>query len=291
MQQKHEPEILSTGFGPRRYPVSQGIPSGVQPGTVCLWAFSLYQVLQRYFSDCWVVHDDQHKGEHPSFHYDWNSGVALFSLLHPTPKFMWPAHSEVKQTETLDFGAERKFYCKSQARTMDGSCSKELNSPMVFSEEFLKANFVGGLQSMGPSSDWLIGEVTGWVWEAGISLPRIYMLMLSPKVAASTWMGAFVPIEELSNMFETLLFIPRGRSTASALWLHYCFLTAFPLSLGSLTSLISSCLSLPLELRKGLQTKNGKHRKVSIGTCLFSSPLFLHIPQSWGKTGNGTSFR
>ena len=82
---------------------------------------------------------------------------------------------------------------------------------------------------------------------------------------------------------------------ASALRLHYCFLTALPLSLGSLTSLISSCLSLPFRTQersanKKWGTQKGLYRDLLVFSPL-SSFIFLSLEakQVWDKKGN--SFR
>ena len=56
------------------------------------------------------------------------------------PKFVCLTHSEAKQTKTSEYRAE-KVLLQGQARRMDGSCLKDLNSPMVFGKEFLKAKF------------------------------------------------------------------------------------------------------------------------------------------------------
>ena len=50
-------------------------------------------------------------------------------------KFMCPTHSEAKQTETSQFGAEKDFL-QGQAKRPGGFCSKSPNSVMVFGEKF-----------------------------------------------------------------------------------------------------------------------------------------------------------
>ena len=49
------------------------------------------------------------------------------------PKFMCPTHSEAKQIKTLEFGAERGLL-QGRARRTGSSCSKDLNSLIVFRE-------------------------------------------------------------------------------------------------------------------------------------------------------------
>ena len=51
-------------------------------------------------------------------------------------------HSEAKQTETLEFGAMNGLF-QGPDKEYGCSYSKDLNSPKVFKEEFLRANFVG----------------------------------------------------------------------------------------------------------------------------------------------------
>ena len=51
-------------------------------------------------------------------------------------QFMCLTPSKAKQTEMLEFGAE-KGLLQDQARRMGGSCSKNPNSLMVFGEKFL----------------------------------------------------------------------------------------------------------------------------------------------------------
>ena len=76
------------------------------------------------------------------------------------------------------------------------------------------------------------GEVTGWCYRS---------LVFSQKLPSCTWVGALIPTEELKDY-----------SVHSLKWsedpdqrLHHCFLTAPPLFLHSLPSLMSNCLKLP----------------------------------------------
>ena len=61
------------------------------------------------------------------------------------PKFIGPKHSEVKQTETSEFGTN-KGLLQGQARRTDGSCSKDPNSWVA-----LQVKFGGG----GGGRGWL----------------------------------------------------------------------------------------------------------------------------------------
>lgn len=56
-----------------------------------------------------------------------------------TEKFMCPTHREAKQTETLEFGAE-KCLLQGQARRTGGLCSKNQESD-GFGEKHLQAKF------------------------------------------------------------------------------------------------------------------------------------------------------
>ena len=59
---------------------------------------------------------------------------------------MCPTHSEVKQTETSEFGAEKDLL-QGQARRMGVLCSENQKSLMIFREKFLKAKF--GVRATG----------------------------------------------------------------------------------------------------------------------------------------------
>ena len=76
------------------------------------------------------------------------------------PKFVWLMYSETKLQQRSS--EQRKVYCKGQAKKIDGSCSKDLNSPMVFCKAFLKATF--GVTAAGCMTFfWLVsGEVRGY---------------------------------------------------------------------------------------------------------------------------------
>ena len=61
---------------------------------------------------------------------------------------------------------------------------------------------------------------------------------------------------------------PLRRNQGSALWLHYCFLTALPLFLHSLSSLISNCLNLPF----GIQGQSRKLRASQVALAVKNPP-------------------
>ena len=69
-------------------------------------------------------------------------------------------HSEAKQTETLEFGA-KKGLLQGPNKEYGSLYARDPNSPMVFREEFLKANF--GERASGCIPFFLLvgGEVNG----------------------------------------------------------------------------------------------------------------------------------
>ena len=69
---------------------------------------------------------------------------------------------------------------------------------------------------------------------------RVHVFVLSFKSPSSTRVRAIFPVEELRDTYQVVMYIPSGGIRS----LHYCFLTAFPLFLHSLPSLISNCLNL-----------------------------------------------
>ena len=159
--------ILSLGYWTKKVTSFIRHSLWVLPGTMPLVSSQPPPALTKIFLWLLGVPWWPAQEEYPSFHYGWNSRVGLFLLLHPSS---WGCLI-VRSNELKHWSWEqRKFYCQNQARTMGGSCSKDLNSPGVFSEEFLKANFAGRATECGTFL-WLVGgEVTGWVWESGISL-------------------------------------------------------------------------------------------------------------------------
>ena len=171
--------ILSTGFWTKKVPSFIRHSQWVQPGTVPLVSSQPLPGLTKIFlwllgSPWWPA-----QGEHPSFHYDWNSGVGLFSLLHSSSCGQLIVRSNKLKHWTLE---QRKFYCKSQARTMDGSCSKRPELSSGFQWRVFKGKFCGeGYRVWDlPLIDWWGGN---WVSLGSWHQPsRIYMLMLSLKL-------------------------------------------------------------------------------------------------------------
>ena len=60
---------------------------------------------------------------------------------------MCPIHTEAKQTEALEFGAEIGLF-QVPSKENGQLCPKDLNPLMGFRREFLKENFQGGLLSV-----------------------------------------------------------------------------------------------------------------------------------------------
>lgn len=81
--------------------------------------------------------------------------VRLLSLCWQS-KFMCPNKYEVKQTKTLEFGAEKSLL-QVWTRRMGGSSSKIQTPWWCLGEELLKGKLGGGLQGVWPPSDWLVG--------------------------------------------------------------------------------------------------------------------------------------
>ena len=83
----------------------------------------------------------------------------------------------------------------------------------------------------------MVGEVTGQYSRH---------LVVSLKSPPSTWVGDLVLQKNLKILLEIFLEDPAPWLQNSASWLNYCFLTAPPMFLHSLSSLIS-----PVKLREG----------------------------------------
>lgn len=120
-----------------------------------------------------------------------------------------------------------RVYCKGRARSTGSLCSKDPNSPTVFREEVLKANFRGRVAG-GMTCFWLAGGEC------------------SAEVPVPTWVGGLIPAEELRGVYQIVVYSHWGRNSDSALLLLCCFLTAFPLFLSSFTSLVNNRLNLLL---------------------------------------------
>lgn len=89
-------------------------------------------------------------------------------------------------------------------------------------------------------------EVTGWGSRnldnqpSGFNQSGVLVLVLSLKLPSSSWVRVLVS-SELSDCSV----YPLRKNQDPAPWLQYCFFSAFPLFLHSLTLLISNCLNLP----------------------------------------------
>ena len=156
---------------------------------------------------------------------------------------------------------------------MGSLCSKDLNPLMGFRKEFLKKNFHGGLLSV--SFFWLVGgEVTGWcsrnlsLQPSGCKQSGVQVLVLSLKLPSSTWVRVLVPVTQ--RYMSNCLIYPLRWNQDPTPSLHYCFLTAFPLFLHSLTFLMSNSLNLPFETQ-------GRSRRLKPFPC----------KQEAGKTQEG----
>ena len=149
------------------------------------------------------------------------------------------------------------------------------------------------------------GDITGWgIRNVSLLVPsRLGSTCLWS--APSTWVCVWGSYSFYRTTQRYLVYIPWGGTLDPVLSLNHCLsyhyfsrLMALPLFLSSLTSLISNCSSLLLELRQGLrdwslflykeETGNtegllylGRHHRI----LLVSSPTFLDMPQSWGKQG------
>ena len=67
----------------------------------------------------------------------WMQGLFnFFCAIVTEHNFVCLTQREAKQIEILEFGAE-KVLLQDQAKRTGSSCSKTLNSPMVFGEKFL----------------------------------------------------------------------------------------------------------------------------------------------------------
>ena len=109
------------------------------------------------------------------------------------PKFVCPLHSEAKQTETSESGAE-KLLLQGQTRRMGNLCLKDPN--------FLGL-FIGKIWGEGCRL-FVGGEVTRCSRNlshqpSGSNQAGVYVRVLSLRSTFSTWVGAFLPGEELRD--------------------------------------------------------------------------------------------
>ena len=131
-------------------------------------------------------------------------------------------HTEVKQTETSEFGVEKGL--------VQGTCEENgwlvLRRPELFDglqgRSFYRQNLGEGLQVCDPPliSRWYFRNLNNQPSSSNRS--GVHMLMLSLKLPSSPWVGAPAPIEELRDMYQIVMHIPRGNQDPVPS-LHYCF--------------------------------------------------------------------
>ena len=168
-------------------------------------------------------------------------------------------HSEAKQTWTSEFGAE-KGLLQVQAR-IGSSCSKNPKLTMVFRERFLYAK---------------CGKAAGCVtffWLVVVSKQGRVMLQQSCAQPEATILHRGGGLSSCRRAQRCCYVYPLRSNQDPAPRLHYCLLTAPPLSLHPLPSLISNYLKLPfgtqgrskrLNEAYFLQTRNRGHRKAFV---------------------------
>lgn len=150
-------------------------------------------------------------------------------------KFMCPKKYKVKQTKTLEFGAEKSLL-QVWTRRMGDSSSKIQTPCWFWGEEFLKGKLGGGLQGVWPPSDWSVGGNRVELQESQAAASG--SIQAGVSVLLQTWSHRWprgwepAPVEELRVVCR-IKQIPWGE-TRTFLLLHYCFLTAFSLFLCSL---------------------------------------------------------
>ena len=149
----------------------------------------------------------------------------------------------------------------------------------------------GWLQSVWPSSDWLVVRWQGGV--LGISISLLVPTNLGSRFLRPPWIyhppdlgGSLVPVEDLKRPVSDSYVYSLRRKLHPAPWLHYCFLTAFPLFLHFLSPLISNYLNLPFGTQWGGWNLFPTNKKwgawkgfwtweIPTGSCSISVPRFL----------------
>ena len=172
---------------------------------------------------------------------------------------MCPTHSEAKQAETSEFGAERVLL-QGQARRTGSSCSKDLNSPVDFKEE----GFIGNVCEEGCrvcTLLWLVdGEVTGWCSRnldhrpSGSYQSGVHMLVLSLMLPSSPWVGGLLSCRRTQRYVSDNYVHPLRRNQDQSPSLRHC------LFLHSLAPLNTNCLNLPF----GTQRRSRRLKTFSI---------------------------
>ena len=120
------------------------------------------------------------------------AGIFLFISVPATIvglKSLCLTHSEAKQTETLEFGAEQGLL-QGQARRMGGLHSKDLNSPIIFREEFISKIWGEGCR------------VCAFLLISGGEVRRCSRnLVLSLKLPSSTWVVGRTTLRRVSDCY------------------------------------------------------------------------------------------
>ena len=145
-------------------------------------------------------------------------------------KFVYHMHSEAKQTEMLQFGAE-KGLLQGQARRTGSSCSKPPTPWWFWGKSFYLQNLGWGLQGTWPSSDWWWGKMA--VFQESCSQPKVAILHLGGSFSSCRRTQRYCYVYSLR------------RNQHPAPRLRYCVLIAPLLFLQPLPSLISNSLNLP----------------------------------------------
>ena len=121
-------------------------------------------------------------------------------------------HSEAKQTKMLEFETEKGL--------LQGLC--KVNGQLVlkrpkFPDGFQGRVFIGKIWGEGCrvcNLPQIVGsEVTGWYsrnldhQSSGSNQSGVHMHVLSLKLPSSTWVGGLVPVEELRDTYQIVMYI------------------------------------------------------------------------------------
>ena len=123
----------------------------------------------------------------------------------------------------------------SQARRMGSSCSRDLNSPMAFREEFLKTGWGRG---SWVCDQLLHNSLIGWWWDNR-------KMFWESQFSGSSWSysqllpgGVLLSAEQLKDMAQGIIYSPWGATKGP--WL--CLMTKLLLILSCLTVLLCFCI-------------------------------------------------
>ena len=157
-------------------------------------------------------------------------------------------HAQWCQTNQNDRVWSRVRFISKAKQGEQVACAQKTWTP----QWILGKSFTGYIGRCGWSARcvtllWLVGgEVTGNLHHPGISIISLWFqpvwgprFVLSLKLPSSTWVGALVPVEELRDLYQIVLYILPRRNQDPVPSLHCCFF------LHSLIPLISNCLNLP----------------------------------------------